>query len=125
MKADVSYNDFRGTSAADISDHTDLNEFLRSRGVDTDRYQAIGASFYAGYEDFFSASILCLDKEKSTPQKPHTVKLGFEKDIKRKEFFGLFKRMSVVLLLDGEDYGQGQKDYTDDELSINEEGEQS
>lgn len=63
MKASVQYNDFIGTSAADISDHTNLNEFLASRGVDTDRYNAIGASFYVGYSDFFSASIICIDNE--------------------------------------------------------------
>lgn len=69
MKASVQYNDFIGTSAADISDHTDLNKFLSSRGVDTDRYDAIGASFYVCYSDFFSASVICIDQEQSTSDK--------------------------------------------------------
>jgi hypothetical protein len=53
MKASTQYNDFIGTSAADISDHSDLNEYLSSRGVDIDRYIAIGASFYAGLNNLY------------------------------------------------------------------------
>jgi hypothetical protein len=53
MKATVQYNEFIGTAVSDISDHTDLNKFLASRGIDTDRNEAIGASFYSGYSDFF------------------------------------------------------------------------
>ena len=65
MKASVQYNDYLGSSAADISDHTTLNKFIENRGVSTERYNAIGAEFYAGYSDFFTASIICEDKEVS------------------------------------------------------------
>ena len=45
MKASTQYNDFVGTTAADISDHSNLTDFLNGRGVDTERYEPIGASF--------------------------------------------------------------------------------
>jgi hypothetical protein len=97
MIASVQYNDFIGTSAADISDHTNLNEFLASRGVDTARYDAVGASFYAGYSNYFSASIICVDREQSTENKRYIVKIGFEVEIDKDEFFELFKRFNVVI----------------------------
>jgi uncharacterized protein YjbK len=122
MKADVTYNDFIGTVAADISDHTDLNEFLKTRGVDTHRYEAIGASFYAGYEDFFTGSIICLDKEQSTADKPYTVEMSFENEITQEQFFSLFKRLNVVFTLKHSDYGQRQKKYTDGSITIDDTG---
>lgn len=97
MKASVQYNDFVGTAAADISDHLDLNEFLKKKGVDTERYDAIGASFYSGYSDYFSASILCVDKERSIKEEKHLVKINFENELTKDEFFDLFKRFEVII----------------------------
>lgn len=97
MKANAQYNDFIGTSAADISDDYDLTKFLTARGVDTDRYQAIGAEFYSGYAQHFTASIICLDTEQSTTDKKHIVELSFEVEVTRDEFFNLFKRFNVII----------------------------
>jgi len=115
MKASVQYNDFIGTSSADINDHTNLNKFLASRGVDTDRYDAIGASFYAGYSDFFSASIICIDKEQSTAEKKHIVKIGFEAEFDKDEFFDLFKRFYVVI---SKKYDGYQDQEIDEEITV-------
>ncbi|MEA4975765.1 MAG: hypothetical protein VB046_08530 [Paludibacter sp.] len=97
MKANTQYNDFIGTSAADISDHTDLRKFISSRGIDTEKYEPIGASFYHGYSDFFTASIICIDNEQSTKDKPYIVSLSFEEEFTHEEFFNLFKRFDVVV----------------------------
>ena len=115
MKADVNYNDFIGTSAADISDHTDLNKFLHSRGVDTDRYDSIGASFYARLSDFFSASIICVDKHLTTDEKPYLVSISFEDEFDKDEFFDLFKRFNVVI---STKYGGHQDRKIDEEIMI-------
>ena len=95
MKANVQYNDFKGTSAADISDHVKLSDFLKERGVDTERYEAIGSSFYSSYDDF-DASIICKDNEQSTPENLHLVKISFETGIEMDEYFNLFKRYEVI-----------------------------
>lgn len=113
MKAEVQYNDFIGTAAADISDHTHLENFISSRGIDTERYQAIGASFYAGYSDYFSVSILCIDKDNSAELKKHIVKIGFEKDISKDDFFVLFKRFNVVIT---QKYGNYEQLEVDEEF---------
>lgn len=97
MKATTQYTDFKGTAAADISDHYDLEAFLKSRGVDTNRYEAIGAEFYHGEGDFFSATIICLDNENSTKENPYISNLSFESGVTYDEFFGLFKRFNVIL----------------------------
>ncbi|MEP4091630.1 hypothetical protein [Reichenbachiella sp.] len=97
MKADTQYNDFIGTAAADISDHFNLNDFLKSRKVDIERFDAVGASFYHGYSDFFSASIVCIDKTKSSNETPYLVNIEFEKAFSHKEFFDLFKRFNVMI----------------------------
>lgn len=116
MKADTQYNDFIGTSAADISDHNDLKKFLKSKGVDTNRYEPIGANFYTGYDDFFTASIICRDVEQSTDDKPYVVDLSLAQGIERDEFFKLFKRLSVVFTLKHGDYGQKERDYVDEDV---------
>ncbi len=95
MKADVQYNDFVGTSAADISDNTNLKTFLKDRGVDTDRYEAIGSKFFSHYNDF-NASIICIDKEKSEGDNLHIVSISFENDFDKREYFNLFKRYEVI-----------------------------
>ena len=95
MKATVQYEDFVGTAAADISDHTDLTKLLNSNGVDTAKYVPVGASFYSSYDDNFYTSIICRDLEKSTEDKPHLIQVSF--DLSRDEFFNLFKRFSVVI----------------------------
>jgi hypothetical protein len=97
MKANVQYNDFLGTAAADIADGFDLDQFLLDRGIDVVRYKAIGANFYHGYSDFFSASIICLDQEKSTEQNPYIVAISFEAEFTHENFFNLFKRFNVVI----------------------------
>lgn len=97
MKASVQYNDFKGTSAADISDHTTLKKFIENRGVDTERYKAIGAEFYAGYSDFFTASVICEDNELSTDEKKFIVSISFENELTKDDFFELFKRFNVVI----------------------------
>lgn len=65
MKANTQYNDYVGTCAADESDFQTLKEYLTSLGVDTNRFQPIGATFYVGnVSDFISFSIICTDSEK-------------------------------------------------------------
>ncbi len=97
MKATTQYTDFEGTAAADISDHTDLTKFLQSRDIDTKRYEPIGAEFFHGYSDFFSAAIICIDNEKSTADKPYITSISFEDEFDHNEFFGLFKRFKVII----------------------------
>jgi hypothetical protein len=104
-KADVSYNDFRGTAAADISDHTD-------------RYKPIGVSFYASYEDSFGVSFLCRDAERSTDGKDYIVKMSFENDLSKDDFFALFKRFNVVVMLKHDNYGQMNREYPDEDISF-------
>ncbi|WP_254561408.1 hypothetical protein [Dyadobacter diqingensis] len=99
MKADVQYNDFQGTNAADISDHQDLKDFLKGRGVDTDRYDPVGSSFYSSYGSF-DAKIICVDKEKSTQEKPHIVEIDFETRVDKDEYFNLFKRFHAIVVRD-------------------------
>lgn len=95
MKADVQYNDFKGTAAADISDHRTLQDLLILKKVDIEKYESFGATFYSGYSDYFDASVICRDLEKSTQEKSHIVEFHFE--ITKDEFFEFFKRFNVVI----------------------------
>lgn len=101
MKADVQYNDFRGTAAADISDFLgskygdDLKSFGRYFEIDESRFEVIGISIYGTDNKYIS--LYCVDKKKSTQQKEHLVSMSI--DIENdKEIIGfLFKRLHVVL----------------------------
>lgn len=117
MQAETQYTDFLGTAAADISDHTDLRKFLVSRGIDTRRYELIGAEFYHGYSDFFSAAIICIDKEKSSEIKPHITSISFEKDFNPTDFFDLFKRFKVIV---SEKHNGHQDREIDEEITFDE-----
>ena len=116
MKATTQYTDFEGTAAADISDHIDLRQFLNSRGVDIDRYSPIGVEFYHGYSDFFSASIICFDRDKSTDDKPYIVSISFEDVFDHKTFFNLFKRFRVNIITKNSDH---QDREINEEITIN------
>lgn len=110
MKATTLYTDFEGTASADISDHVNLTKFLESRGVNSHKYQPIGAEFHHDYSGFFSASIICLDKEKSTADKPHITSIGFKDEFTHHEFFDLFKRFKVIITQRHNSYGNQEID---------------
>lgn len=96
MKASVQYGDFKGTSAADISDHESLEAAAKRIGIDTSRYKPIGISFYSGYSTFFSAQVLALDLNRSSEDEPYIVEIRTE--LSREDFFRMFKRLNVVML---------------------------
>lgn len=106
LKAQVQYNDFVGTAAADITDHCDLKKFLLLRKVDIDRYEPVGVSFYSGYNYNFNASIICLDRNRSSEGSPYLVDISFEGDFNRDEFFNLFKRFHVMITSKTRGYDQ-------------------
>lgn len=101
MKADVSYNDFKGTVAADISDFLgtpssdNLKAIGKYFGLNKDRFDIIGLSIY-GTSDFF-ISLICVDKEKSKNGNEHIVKMSVQHDKGNEILDILFKRLHIVL----------------------------
>ena len=108
MKAEVQYNDFIGTAAADSSDWLSLGDYLEKKGVDTKRYEPVGAEFFRG-EGYFGASIICKDNQSGEHNK--AVKISFEKGLNQEEFFNLFKRFNVIIT---SKYGDSQEWELDD-----------
>ena|GEM_PF-440300 len=98
MKASTNNNDLYGTVAVDIADHLgeDGNDNFKSVSkffnIDENRFQIVGLSIY-GVDGFF-ISLFCIDKEKSTKEKEHIVKMGYED---RDTLEALFKRLHIVL----------------------------
>lgn len=93
MKAKVQYNDYVGTSAADISDELSLKQYLDELEVDTNRYNPIGATLYSGNQStevYFS--IICIDKE---GDKSKAVQIAVE-NVKLGDVIALFKRFKVI-----------------------------
>lgn len=101
MKADVQYNDFVGTAAADISDFlgltygNDLNSFGEYFKIDGTRFKVIGISIRGNVN--FSLSILCIDKIKSSLEKEHIVKMSMNIENNKEILRLLFKRLNIVL----------------------------
>lgn len=101
MKADVQYNDFVGTAAADISDALGFKygDYLDSYGkyfnIDENRFKIVGISIY-GTESFF-VSFYCVDLNKSSDAKEHIVKMRMEIDDEKEILRILFKRLHIVL----------------------------
>ena len=101
MRADVQYNDFRGTAAADISDNLgskygdNLDSFSKLFKVNEERFEIIGISIY-GTRDFI-ISLLCIDKNKSTDEKKHIVSMSMDIEHEKEILPILFKRLHIVL----------------------------
>ena len=101
MKADVQYNDFKGTAAADISDFLgskfgdNLDSFGKYFKLDTERFKVIGISIYG--TDYFYISLLCVDKQKSTGDKEHIVSMSIDIEDEKEILGFLFKRLHIVL----------------------------
>ncbi|MES2063558.1 MAG: hypothetical protein V4456_16645 [Bacteroidota bacterium] len=117
MKADVQYNDFIGTAAADISDSlgSKNGDYLESFGkyfkIDENKFEVVGISIY-GTDEFY-ISLICIDKQKSTPDKEHIVSMSIEINEPREILDFLFKRLHIVL------HGKFDEKYKD--LSYDEE----
>jgi len=101
MKADVQYNDFIGTAAADISDSLgirygdNLESFGKYFKIDDNRFKVIGVSIY-GTENFF-ISLLCVDNYKSTEGKEHIVNMSIDLKSDLSILGILFKRLHIIL----------------------------
>lgn len=100
MKADVSYNDFTGTVAADISDSLSkyAGDTLKSIGryfkLDEKRFEIKGLSIYGTKQ--FSISLICIDKEKSK-DKEHIVNMMYDLGDDKESLTEIFKRLHIVL----------------------------
>ncbi len=101
MKANVQYNDFTGTAAADISDFLatkytgGLKAFGKYFKIDESRFEVVGVSVHG--TDKFYVSLVCIDKHKSTADKEHIVSMSIELENPRDILDILFKRLHIVL----------------------------
>ena len=101
MKADVQYNDFKGSVAADISDALSryAGDTLKSIGryfkLDEKRFDIIGVSIYG--TDDFSISLLCVDRNKSKDGHEHIVSMMYDIGDDKENLDLLFKRLHIVL----------------------------
>lgn len=96
MKATVKYNDYVGSTAADISDFITLEKYLEEIDVDIKRYHPIGVNFFTSYGDGCNVSIICED----TTNGNSLVELRLD-EMSISDFFSLFKRLEVILHLKG------------------------
>lgn len=122
MKANVQYNDFKGTVALDISDGLggiggdNLESIGKYFGLDKNRFDIVGLSISGRKE--FSVSMICVDKDRSTSSKEHIVKMrcNIENEDKDDILSILFKRLNIVIH-DKFDQKYIDKDY-DEEASF-------
>ena len=91
-EASVQYNDFKGTSAADISDFSSLEDFATSVGLDNTIFIPQGISLYCGYDDYVSVSLLCEDARNDN--KLISISLS---QMPISHFLNQFKRLHVML----------------------------
>jgi hypothetical protein len=101
MKASVQYGDFKGTASADVSDllalygGDDFSSFSKYLKLNEEKFKLVGISIYGTKE--FGVELICVDKEKSTAEKEHIVKLSYNSENEEEIVDILFKRLNVVL----------------------------
>jgi len=115
MKASTQYNDYKGTAAADISDHLFIRNYLKDRGVDIERYEPVGFELYTGYSHFVNYRFICKD---NYSDENRLVKIGFESKDNINDFLDLFKRFNVVLAWNKSDINYADWDVSDDTIMI-------
>lgn len=91
-EASVQYNDYKGTSAADISDYSSLEDFARKFGINTKQFVPHGISLYCSYDHLVSVSIICENVENDS--KLISISLP---EMPISEFLNQFKRLHVLL----------------------------
>jgi len=101
MKANLPYNDFKGTVAADISDFlgvnssNDLEAIGKYFNLNQDHYKIIGLSIYG--TQHFRISLVCIDRQKSTQVKEHVVLMSIPIENEKEILNVLFKDLQIVL----------------------------
>ncbi len=105
MEANVKYNNYKGTAAADWNDKklTDFNldECLKSSKVDLERYEKVGYKIITGVGKAFGLSVILLDKNRT--DRKYLIEM-YLKDVKIDDLFDIFKRFEVVLYDTNNDY---------------------
>ena len=96
MKATVQYNDYVGSTAADISDFTNLEKYLEEINVDTKRFHPIGARFYTSYGKGCNVAIICEDATNDNS----LVELNLD-EMSISDFLSLFKRLEIIFHFKG------------------------
>lgn len=95
MKPETQYTDLEGILAADVSDLTtitnDLHQLAKHYGIDTERYDVFGLDIYGVKEH--SVRLLAVDKEQSTEDKEHLVKIEFDHG---GDLGLIFKRLHII-----------------------------
>jgi hypothetical protein len=99
MKADVPYNDFIGTVAADISDDLANQENLQDIAgyfkLDISRFKLVGLSIY-GPGDFM-LSLICVDLTKSSNEQEFIIKMSYDIHDQQDIISILFKSLHIIL----------------------------
>ena len=90
--ADTQYHDYVGTAEADKSDYSDLFSFAKAKGINTQRFEPIGISFYHNSDvETTSVAVICKDR---VTGKAYSVSIP---DVTVEEYFREFKRFNVML----------------------------
>lgn len=110
MEANVQYNDFKGTAAADISDQfvNSMDEYLsfKSTKYDKNKYRCIGCELHPYGLNKLDAVFYC--KDLTTRQ---IVPMRFNQEFSVSELCVMFKRMSIVI---GENIAEVEDPAVDD-----------
>lgn len=80
----------------EILSGTELILLLKSRNINTERYEPIGAGLYHQYEDCFNASVICIDKDQYAAGKPYVVKILLD-DFTNEEYTRFRKKFEVII----------------------------
>jgi hypothetical protein len=100
----VQYNDWKGTAAADNSDHHDIHDYLTKKGLMTDNEFLLSVTFYRSEGFVRIGALLLKDANKYETAEAALANIAGPIPVKRvdveistEKFMELFKRFNVVL----------------------------
>ncbi len=118
FEADVQYNDWKGTCAADNSDHGSLSSMLLDSGQLAEDESIVALNFYMHYADrvYAHAYAIPLNTLTATREDRFSPVLAREIDFEltTQQFFKMFKRFDIVLTdpgldIQGREYSVGER----------------
>lgn len=120
-------NDFRGNVAFDsYNGFSDLADYAKKKGIDTDRYDPIGFNAHYDNESILYLSIIVIDKKRETDQQAgKTTLIEIQLSETLEIFLRLFKRVNVKAFMSHKNLNEFEEVMEVKRLAeISEEGEE-
>ena len=96
-------NDYKGKVKASTEDKSDIEEYLKEYGVDTERFLPVGAKVIMADDKPDSVKIICVDQQKSNSEFDYFVTVMLDNVDDPLQILDLFRSVDATIIHSGYD----------------------